>query len=91
MAHIKDGPSLVDRNWLACFHLDWNVIHNVQHSNMSNILNKYKSVFAPGLGTLEGFEATIHIDPNVSPQFCQARSVPFSLKALVERELDNLK
>jgi len=63
----KDGPSLVGRNWLACFYLDWNVIHNVQHSNVSNVLNKYKSVFAPGLVTLEGFEATIHIDPKVSP------------------------
>ena len=59
----KDGPSLLGRNWLACFHLDWNVIHNVQHSKVSNILNKYESVFAPGLGTLKGFEATIYIEP----------------------------
>ena len=50
----KDGPSLFGRNWLACFHLDWNVIHNVQHSKVSNVLDdKYKSVFTPGLGVLK--------------------------------------
>ena len=86
----KDGPSLLGRNWLACFHLDWNVIHKVQHSKVSNILDKYKSVFTPGLGTLEGFEAKIHIEPNAFPRFCQARSVPFAMKTLVEKELDNL-
>ena len=70
----KDGPSLLGRNWLACFHLDWNVIHKVQHSKVSNVLDKYKSVFTLGLGTLEGFEAKIHIEPNAFPRFCQARS-----------------
>ena len=34
----KDGPSLLGRNWLVCFHLDWNVIYKVQHSKVSNIL-----------------------------------------------------
>ena len=87
----KDGPSLLGRNWLACFHLDWNVIHNVQQAEVSNILDKYKSVFTPGLGTLAGFEAKIHIEENAAPRFCQARSVPFAMKTLVEKELDNLK
>ena len=57
----KDGPSLLGRNWLACFHLDWNAIHNVQESKVSHILDKYKAVFSPGLGTLVGLEAKIHI------------------------------
>ena len=87
----KDGPSLLGRNWLACFHLDWNVIHNVQQAEVSNILDKYKSVFTPGLGTLAGFEAKIYIEENAAPRFCQARSVPFAMKTLVEKELDNLK
>ena len=76
--------------WLACFHLDWNIIHNVQHSNISNILDKFKSAFTPGLGTLEGFEAKMHIEPNAFPCFYQARSVPFAMKTLVEKQLDNL-
>ena len=87
----KDGPSLLGRNWLACFHLDWNAIHNVQESKVSHILDKYKAVFSPGLGTLVGLEAKIHIQPNASPRFCQARSVPFAMKTLVEKELNNLQ
>ena len=47
-------------------------------------------MFTPGLGTLEGFEAKIYIEPNAFPRFCQARSVPFAMKILVEKELDNL-
>ena len=66
----KDGPSLLGRNWLTCFHLDWNVIHKVQESKLSNILDKYKSMFTPGLGMLAGFEAKIHIEQNASPRFC---------------------
>ena len=58
------------------------MIHKVQESKLSNILDKYKSVFTPGLGTLAGFEAKIHIEPNASPRFCQARSIPFAMKAL---------
>ena len=68
----KDGPSLLGRNWLAYFHLDWNAIHNVQESKVSHILDKYKAVFSPGLGALVGLEAKIHIQPNASPRFCQA-------------------
>ena len=50
----------------------------------------YESVFSPGLGTLKGFEAKIHVDSNVTARFCKARSVPFSMRELVEEELDNL-
>ena len=40
---------------------------------------------------LHGWEAKIHIEENAAPRFCQARSVPFAMKTLVEKELDNLK
>ena len=63
----KVGPSLLGRNWLACFHLDWNVIHNVQQAEVSNILNKYKSVFTPGLDTLAGFRFIQRTAGNPSP------------------------
>ena len=87
----RDGPSLLGRNWLACFQLDWKAIHTIQHMTLNNLLKKYESVFSPGLGTLKGFEAKIHVDPNVTARFCKARSVPFSMRELVEKELDNLK
>ena len=86
----KQGPSLLGRNWLSCFKLDWKAIHAVSRSALDRLLDRYQAVFAPGLGTLEGFEATIHINPDATPRFCQARSIPFSMRALVEKELDRL-
>ena len=75
----KSGPSLLGRNWLCSFELALN-----------KLIDRYRAVFSPGLGTLEGFKATIHIKPDATPRFCQARSVPFSMRALVEREIDRL-
>ena len=64
----KDGPSysLLSRDWLASFHLDWNAIHNVQESKVSHILDKHKAVFSPGLGTIVDLEAKIHFQSNTS-------------------------
>ena len=86
-----DGPSLLGRNWLACFQLDWKAIHTIQHITLNNLFKKCESEFSPGLGTLKGFDAKIHVDPNVTALFCKARSVPFLMRELVEKELDNLK
>ena len=86
----KSGSSLLGRNWLSCFKLDWKAIHTMNDSALDRLLDRYQAVFAPGLGTLQGFSATIHIDPDATPRFCQVRSVPFSMRTLVERELDRL-
>ena len=42
------------------------------------------------MGTLEGFEAKISIDPNAAPIFSKARSVPYALRDKVEAELERL-
>ena len=46
--------------------------------------------FKPGLGTLQGFKATIQVDKEASPVFCNARAVPYAMTPLVE-ELDRLQ
>ena len=33
----------------------------------------------------------LDVDPNVTARFCKARSMPFSMREMVEKELDNLK
>ena len=48
------------------------------------ILDTHKNVFKDGLGKINTFEAMI-------PKFCKACSVPFALKAAIERELDRLE
>ena len=46
-------------------------------------------MFEPGLGTLQGYKAKIHVDSGAQPKYCKVRSVPFAMRAKVE-ELERL-
>ena len=39
---------------------------------------------------LKGYKPKIHIIPRVRPHFCKACSVPYSMRHLVDKELDRL-
>ena len=47
-------------------------------------------MFQDGLGKLQGYQATIQVDPDAQPRFCKARSVPYAMKEMVEKEPDRL-
>ena len=54
------GITLMGRNWLQVFNLDWQEIFVLQSSDASlvqQILQKHPNVFQEGLGTLTGFQA----------------------------------
>ena len=55
------------------------------------MLEKYKDVFEPGLGTLHGYQAKIHVNPEAQPRFCKAYSVPHAMCTQVEEELKRLE
>ena len=48
-------------------------------------------MFQEGLGTLKGYQAKIHVDPDAVPRYNAARSVPYALRDLVDRELQRLQ
>ena len=48
-------------------------------------------MFQDGLGTLRGFKAKIYVDPNAEPRFNPARSVPYALWDLVDKEFTLLQ
>ena len=54
------------------------------------MLARYPEVFQEGLGSLKGYEAKINVDPNATPRFFKARSVPYAMREKVEAELDRL-
>ena len=54
----------------------WRKIHYVPSKSLQDLLAKYDDVFQEGLGTWEGYEATIDVDADATPQFCRPRSVP---------------
>ena len=87
------GSSLLGRDWLQYFCLDWPSIcqvQSVEQTAVNSILDRHKNVFHEELGTLQGFEAKIYIDPTAKPVFCKARSVPYAMKVKVEEELERL-
>ena len=87
---VGSGPSLLGRNWLAQFRLDWKAIHSLKQTALSQLLEKHAAIFEPGLGTLKGVEATILVDPKAQPKFHKARSVPYAMRGLVDKELERL-
>ena len=72
--------------------LNWKQIYNVVSDiTLDNLLDRYSELFEPGLGKLKDFKAKIHVDPQATPKFCKACSVPYSMKAKIEEQLSQLE
>ena len=84
------GPSLLRKNWLQNMQFNWQEIFWSNNATLKKVLEKYNSVFSDGLGTVKGFKARIHVDPQAPPKFSKVRSVPYFYRKKVERELDRL-
>ena len=93
------GPNLLGRNVLRLLRLNWEkkmlnayyVEENVRTENWLNkILSDYKEVFKSEMGTLEGFEVELKVDPDCKPKFCKARPVPYAVNQRTEKELERL-
>ena len=86
------GPSLLGRNWLTTLRLDWQHIFQVKTvCTLQEVLDTYSKLFEGNLGKVKGVTAKIHVDPDATPRFFKARSVPFALQRKVEKELDRLQ
>ena len=84
------GPTLLGRNWLQKIRLNWNKIHYTPSTGLQNLLYKHEEIFQEGLGTFNGCEAKIDVDPDTTPRFCKAQTVPYSIREKVEEELNRL-
>ena len=85
-----NGPSLLGRDWLKHFELDWKAIYTPQRETLEVVLAQHKDVFQESLGTLNGYSAKIHVDASAKPKFFKARTIPYAYKLKVEEELDRL-
>ena len=85
-----NGPSLLGRDWLGLLRIDWEQVRQIGASALERLLDSKKKLFEPGLGTLQGFKAKIHVDPVATPKFCKPRQVPYAMREKVETELDRL-
>jgi len=90
------GPSLMGRDWLQKIRLDWHrlVLYHLQTApptTLQNVLQKHSATFQDELGLVKGVTAKIHVDAEVQPWFCKARTVPYALRAKVDQELERLE
>ena len=85
-----EGPSLLGRNWLEKLRLDWRQLNYFSNNRVNTVLQRHTQVFKEELGTLKGCKAAIHVDPTATPRFCKARTVPYAMRGLVEKELERL-
>ena len=90
---LGDGPSLLGRDWLKTFRLDWSQLNHVyQPSNQCDkVVEKHKQLLVDDLGLVQGMKAKFHIDKDAPPKFCKAQPVPYVLKAKTEAEQNRLE
>ena len=83
-----NGPNLMGRDRLCSLKVSIGEIHKVQVPNgLPELLDKHKQAFSDGLGTFKGGKVTLQIDPQSKPKFFKVRTLPFSLKEKVEKDL----
>ena len=86
------GPTLLGRNWMEAFKLDWQTIFRVGNNRtLQQTLLEHSDVFKEELGELRGETAKFHVDHDARPRFHKPRQVPFTLREKVERELERLQ
>ena len=85
-----NGQSLFGRDWLSQIRLDWQKIHSILKCDITEVLNRHSHVFKETLGTLQGYETQSYVDPQAKPRYCKARPIPYSMRTVVEQELDRL-
>ena len=70
--------------------LDWNQLFVVNYGLGDELLKKYKYVCDAQHGVIKGFKAALLLKKDAKPVVKKAHPVPFSLKAMVEKELARL-
>lgn len=102
VVNTKKHP-LLGREWMRELHYDWNkVIRNSENTintiavrtplsgAVKDLLEKYPRVFEDSAGTMKNIQATLSLKPNTKPIFLKARTLPFSIRDIVEREIENM-
>ena len=84
-----EGPCLLGRDLIKGLGVLGN-IHNVS-TDANSVKEEFPDLFLDGLGCYKGRQFAIEVDPSVPPKFCKARTVPYTLRAKVDQELDRLQ
>lgn len=95
----SDRSPLLGREWLSKLKLDWNKIiydcnlvneASVRFPTKESLFKKFPKVFEKSIGCIDGLKAKLVLKDDVKPVFIKARTIPFSLRDPVEKELNHL-
>ena len=84
------------QNWKNIFEQEHNLYKekvncvNIQ-TELGTVTNKHPNVFSEKLGTIKGVHTKINVVPNGEPKFMKAWTVPFTMKAAVELEIERME
>ena len=89
------GPNLMGRDWLSHFDVDFKGLQSINSvtsdQQLSELLEKYSSVFTADLGCVSDSTVTLSVNENARPRFYKPRPIPHTLKEKVELELESLR
>ena len=85
------GPSLLGRDWLEEIRLSFAVQHMSPGITLGDLLSKHEPLFRSELGEARNITAAFHLKQQVTPRFCNARTVPYALREKIEVELERLQ
>ena len=88
-----DGCSLLGRDWLKQLRQNWTQISMVKNSStqLEDLMKEYYEIFRDELGTVRGFQASLHLKGSPQPKFFRPKPVPFVIRDAVGYELDRLE
>jgi hypothetical protein len=93
------GSAIIGRRWIRVLKID---IHNIESINnlftlnniepsLQDILNEFKDVFEPKVGSIPEYHTSLLMKPDTKPVFIKPRRVPYALMDAVNNELDVLE
>ena len=79
-----NDPSLLGRDWLHSFTLDWKHIASMKidntHKEVDKLLTSYSEVLEDKFGPIHHFEAKLRVKEGATPKLHKPRNVPFATK-----------
>ena len=102
----EEYAPLLGRTWIRCLDISLQEIDKDRQNSKSpnvevnqvesdaivtQILSKYAEMFEKKVGVIPNEKGNTELRPNVKPVFIGARTVPYALRPLVEKELESLE
>ena len=58
---------------------------------IDTLLQKHEVLFKDELGTMKNIQVRLCVKPDAVPKFCRARSAPYALRPVIEKDLIHLE